>query len=599
MSNFRSFLYDTRSRMVTTTRVVNVVASVSAFILIIYEIGFPMNVVRLKGIQFGFDIIFGLFAASYFVRIFYSFERWKLIKATWFEFFLMLLIIVIGIANLIQDGNVFEMLFQSWDVEKYQEIYTGFITLYMSYLIGFQFVKASSYLTFLAIKPATTFIFSFILLIFVGAGFLMLPEMTTVKGGAPFLEAFFTSTSASCVTGLIIVDTATYWSFKGHLVLMFLMQLGGIGIVSFATFFTTFLKSGVGIKQQRIIQDFLLSESLHSARGLLRQVIHITVFIEAIAAVLIFFTWGSGVQFDGIGQKVFYSIFHAVSAFCNAGFSLFSNGLNESALQGSQILHIVIALTIILGGLGFSTIQDVFSPKALRERLDKPWKEWKLSTKIAIHTSGVLTILGMLVYILVERDNPNTVGGMGNFETMVSAFFQSVTTRTAGFNTIDFGDLKQPTLLFFIFLMFIGASSGSTGGGIKTSTFLLISISSFAMIRGKQQVDLGKRTISPELISKAMSILAFAIFYNFFMIFLLTLTDPSIDFVQIAFEEVSAFATVGLSTGITADLSLSGKSLIIFTMFIGRIGTLTLLLALSSRVVTTNYKYPNAHLMVG
>lgn len=259
----------------------------------------------------------------------------------------------------------------------------------------------------------------------------------------------------------------------------------------------------------------------------------------------------------------------------------------------------VIALTIILGGLGFSTIQDVFSPKALRERLDKPWKEWKLSTKIAIHTSVVLTILGMLVYVLVERDNPKTVGGMGNFETMVSAFFQSVTTRTAGFNTIDFGDLKQPTLLFFIFLMFIGASSGSTGGGIKTSTFLLISISSFAMIRGKQQVDLGKRTISPELISKAMSILAFAIFYNFFMIFLLTLTDPDIDFVHIAFEEVSAFATVGLSTGITADLSLSGKSLIILTMFIGRIGTLTLLLALSSRVVTTDYKYPNAHLMVG
>ncbi len=596
-----SFLYDSRSKAIYIVRIINVLCTVVAFSLIIFEVGFPMNEYRLSWVQTAFDVIFLLFSAGYFTKVLYSFERWKFIKGTWFEFLLMLFIIIVAISNLLLDGqgNLFVHLFRQIDLEKSQEFYTIFISLNMAYLVGFQVVKASHYINFLALKPATTFIFSFILLIIVGAGFLMLPEMSVGEQDTGFLTAFFTSTSASCVTGLIVVDTATYWTFKGHVVIMILMQLGGIGIVSFATFFATFLKKGVGIKHQVIIQDFLASESLFTAKGLLRQVVLLTLVIEFLSTVLIFFSWGSEVPFISLGQKVFYSIFHGVSAFCNAGFSLFSQGLYEPAIQGAQVLHVVIACTIIVGGLGFSTIQDLFSIKSLRERLEKPWKDWKLSTKIAVHTSIVLIGVGMAVIWGIESGNEKTLGHMGNFEAMVAAFFQSVTTRTAGFNTIDFSVLKNSTLIFMIILMFIGASSGSTGGGIKTSTFLLITISSIATIRGKERVDLAGRTISSELLGKAFSIFSFAVFYNLVVIFLLTLTDPALDVLRLTFEEVSAFATVGLSTGITADLSVAGKFLIILSMFIGRIGTLTLALALSSRTISNSVKYPNAHLMVG
>jgi potassium uptake TrkH family protein len=426
---------------------------------------------------------------------------------------------------------------------------------------------------------------------------LMLPEMTVNGEGASFSDAFFTSVSASCVTGLIVVDTATYFTHKGHLVIMILMQLGGIGIVSFAMFFTTFTKSSFGIKNQAIIQDFLSTDSLHSAKGLLRQVIIITVLIELMAATLLFFTWGDQIHFVSYQEKVFFSVFHGISAFCNAGFSLFSDGLYQDVVRHSYIMHIIIATTIIVGSLGFSTIQDLFSPKLLRERMDKPWKDWKLGTKISVFTSFGLIVIGMIVFGFTEWNN--SLSGLTNFEKMVTMFFQSVTTRTAGFNTVDFSKLMVPTIIFMLFLMFIGASSGSTGGGIKTSTFLLILKSSIAAISGRKEVELGKRHIPNELLFKAMSIFVFAATYNLLMIFLLSISDGDKPILNLVFEQVSAFGTVGLSTGITASLSVAGKWMIITSMFIGRIGTLTLALALSSKVKSNSYSYPNAHIMIG
>ena len=276
---------------------------------------------------------------------------------------------------------------------------------------------------------------------------------------------------------------------------------------------------------------------------------------------------------------------------------MFSNGLYQDVVQSSHVLHVIIGLTIIVGGLGFSTVQDLFSPKNLQERLRFPWKDWKLSTKVAVHTSTVLIIIGMVLFYITERNG--VMKGMGSFETMICSFFQSVTTRTAGFNTIDFSELAVPTIIFMVFLMFIGASSGSTGGGIKTSTFLLITTSAIATIRGKKNVDLAKLSISQELLGKAYSIFVFACTFNLVMIFVLSITESHLPILDIVFEQVSAFATVGLSTGITAKLSVAGKSLIIVSMFIGRIGTLTLALALSRTVSSNNYKYPKAHLMIG
>ncbi len=597
IDKINAFIYDSKELVLKVSKSLSGVFSLLAVGLVIYEVGFPLTVKQESYVVNGFAVIFGFYAFYYFLKLFYNFDRFEFLKTTWFEGGVMLCIVFSGIFEFYTGHHLFEVLFSTLGFKHSEQAYRVFITIAMLYFVGFNFVKASTYLNTLAIKPATTFILSFVLLIAVGTGLLMLPQMTTESGGADFMSAFFTSVSASCVTGLVIQNTVTYFSLKGLIVILFLMQLGGIGMVSFATFFATFLKKGVGLKQQLIIQDYLATDSLFSAKGLLRQVIGITLTFEAIAAVLIFFSWGAEIEFDSFGQRVFYSIFHGVSAFCNAGFSLFSEGLYESPIRHSYILHVVIGCTIIVGGLGFSAVQDLFTPKNLQERLHKPWKEWKLSTKVAVHTSLILIIVGMILFYVTEHNG--VMREMDGVGIVVSSFFQSVTTRTAGFNTINFGELAVPTLIFMVFLMFIGASSGSTGGGIKTSTFLLITTAALATIRGKKNVDIAKRSISTELLGKAYSIFVFASTYNLIMIFVLSITDPDLPIISVVFEQVSAFATVGLSTGITADFSIYGKIIIIMSMFVGRIGTLTLALALSSRVASNNFKYPSAHFLIG
>ncbi len=597
IDTLNAFIYDSKNKVLTVSKALSGFFSLCAVALVIYELGFPLSVAEEHLVLQGFNLLFGYFAFHYFLNLFYTFERIDFIKNSWFEGSIMVLIIVSAIYSAVTGQQLFEVLFRNLSASQSEQIYRIFTTVAMLYFVGFNFVKASTYLNSLTVKPAITFIFSFVLLIAIGTGLLMLPQMTTIDGGADFMSAFFTSVSASCVTGLIVQDTATYFTLKGLLVILFLMQLGGIGMVSFATFFATFMKKGVGLKQQLIIQDYLASESLSSAKGLLRQVIGITLLIEAFASLFIYFSWSNQIHFESVGQRAFYSVFHGVSAFCNAGFSLFSNGLYDEGIRNSYLLHIIIGITIVLGGLGFSTVQDLFSPKSLQERLVRPWKDWKIGTKISVHTSLLLIGIGMALFFLTEHNG--VMKGMGGVETLVASFFQSVTTRTAGFNTVDFSQLATPTVIFMVFLMFIGASSGSTGGGIKTSTFLLIATSAIATIRGKKNVDLGKRSISTELLGKAYSIFVFACTFNLTMIFVLAITEPDLQIIDLVFEQVSAFATVGLSTGITASLSLTGKLLIVSSMFIGRIGTLTLALALSSRVTSNSFKYPNAHIMIG
>lgn len=609
-------LYSSKSKALIIVKIISIFNAIAAVCLIIYDIGFAHTPNKMTLIHEGMDGIFAIYAITYLTKVLYSFQRFSYLKATKFEAFVSLIIISMGISRYFFDFHLFEYIFKTSavGVEGYLEFYDTFITLCMLYFVGYEFIKASSILNSLALQPSTTFIFSFIILIGLGTFLFMLPEMhvSDSPAGGPdslFMTSFFTSVSASCVTGLSIVnDIGAYFTFKGQIVLLVLMQLGGIGIVSFATFFATFMKGGVGIKHQVIIQDFLNSESLFSAKGLLRQVIFITLSIEAIIAVFIFFTWGSTADqeiFHGsLLMKIFYSVFHAVSAFCNAGFCLVEGGLYNSSLQNSFLLHIVIGITIIIGSLGFSTIQDIFSFSKLRERLEKPWKNWKLSSKIAVWSAIVLIIVGMVLFYILEKDR-STLQGMNTFERIIASFFQSVTTRTAGFNTVDLGNLAQPTIIIMIVLMFIGASSGSTGGGIKTSTFVVIIKSAVSTIKGKKSVELGGRTINQDLIHKAFSIFSFAVAYNILMIIILSISEEPLlssgkcSILDIAFEQVSAFSTVGLSTGITMKISIFGKSLLILTMFIGRVGTLTLALALSSRAISNKYKYPNAHIMIG
>ncbi|HXA00678.1 MAG TPA: potassium transporter TrkG [Cytophagaceae bacterium] len=583
--NLNKLLYTSKSAAYTLLRIFSISFSIASVAVLIYAYGFYHELEELKDLFFILNFLFGTYVINYLVRLLYSFHRIEFLNRNWFEGVLMVIII-------------FNMVFlHFFEIRPVHEAYQMLITNYFFVLIVFEFIKISTKINKIRLEPATTFIASFVILIGMGTLLLMLPASTVGTGSMPFIDALFTSTSASCVTGLIVVDTGTYFTFKGHFILLCLIQMGGLGIITFATFFSSFFAKGTGIKHQSMMQNLFSSESLLSAQGLFKQIIVITLLIEGIFAVAIYFTWGNEVYFENLGQKIFYSVFHSVSAFCNAGFSLFTDGLYAPEVRKAYMLHLAVAFTIIFGGLGFPVIEDIFSLKNLRDRLAFPWKDWKLSSKVAIYTSAALIVFGMVAFFLLEKNN--TLNEMNFMERVITSFFQSVTTRTAGYNTVDFTKLTEPIIIVMIFLMFIGGSSASTAGGIKTSTFYIIVVSAIATIRERLRVEIGHRTIPNDLIFKAYSLFAFAVTFNFIAVFLLTITEQGAGFLNITFEQISAFGTVGLSTGLTPKLSVAGKIIIITSMFVGRVGLLTLALTLSRRVVTTSYRYPNAHIMIG
>ncbi|GGG21603.1 TrkH family potassium uptake protein [Pontibacter amylolyticus] len=565
--------------------------------LLIYAHGIAQKPATIQLLFNAIDIILSIFVVIYLLRILYAFERKKFLQRTWFEGILMAVILVHEVSTYGLQESLIYTVFDRLGISLSVELYRVAVSLFMLFLLVVELLETRVHLKTLQFKPTITFLLSFLFLILVGAGLLMMPNMITTPGSMRFIDALFMAASASCVTGLAVVDPGTYFTFSGQVVLLMLVQLGGLGILTFATFFATLMRQGVGIKQHVAMYEIMESESLFSTKNLLRKLVVMTFSIEAIGAVIIFMSWGQEVQFESLGSKIFFSVFHAVSAFCNAGLSLFPEGLYTEPVRFSYVIHLTLAGLIIFGGIGFPTILDVLSPQSMRARLERPWRNWRLLTRITIFASAALIAMGTIGFFLLEYYN--TLAQLSFVEAVIASFFQAVTTRTAGFNTVDISALNVPTLLMFIFLMFIGASPGSTGGGIKTTTFTIILLSVWATIRGKRNVEIGKRTIPHSVSYKAFSVFTFAAMINIFFLFILTITDSQFDIFRLAFEQVSAFATVGLSTGITAGLSDAGKGIIILSMFMGRVGTLTLALALSTRASTTAYKYPETHVPVG
>ncbi|MBB6612141.1 ATPase [Pontibacter sp. Tf4] len=590
-------LYDTKRGAYTLMRRTTYLLSILSVGLLIYAHGIAEKPETIKFLFIAIDAILAVFVFIYLLRILYTFERKKFLKRTWFEGLLMLIILVNQVGTYIFNTPVVYNFFESIDIPLSVELYRVVVSLYMLVLLTVELLETRIHIRAMQIKPSVAFILSFVVLIFVGAGLFMMPKMINVPGNMPFLDALFMATSAACVTGLAVVDPGTYFTFSGQVVLLLLVQMGGLGILTFATFFASMMRRGIGIRQHVAIHELLDGESLFSSKGLLRKLVYLTFLIEGIGAVIVFMTWGTDVKFTSLGSKIFYSIFHSVSAFCNAGFSLYPASLYTEPVRFSYILHLVIAFLIIFGGIGFPTILDVLSPKAMRTRMATPWRNWKLLSRITIYTSAALILLGMVGFFFLEYNG--TLAGLSFAEALITSFFQSVTTRTAGYNSVDISQLATPTLFMFIFLMFIGASPGSTGGGIKTTTFVVILLAMSATIRNKKDIEIGRRTVPYSVAYKAFTVFAFAALLNMAFLFILTISDPQYDIIRLAIEQVSAFATVGLSTGITAGLSDVGKIVLILSMYIGRVGTLTLALALSTRATTTAYKYPATQLPIG
>ncbi|TPE42594.1 TrkH family potassium uptake protein [Pontibacter mangrovi] len=591
------FLYDSKLRAYSIMRRTTYVLTLTAIALLVLGHGVVKDPVMLRMLFRAIDGIFSIFVLIYLLRILYTFERRKFLRRTWFEGVLMLIVFINQVFTYGLDIPIIYDLFDRIGIPLSVEWYRVLVSMFMLVFLVVELLETRVHLLTLQLKPALTFLLSFVLLVLLGSGLLMLPKMTNSPDGMRFIDALFMATSASCVTGLAVVDPGSYFTLAGQVVLLLLIQMGGLGILTFASFFASLMRQGVGVKQHVALHELLESESLFTAKSLLRNLILLTLTIEAIGAVMVFLTWGPDVRFTDLGSKIFYSLFHAVSAFCNAGFSLYPQGLYTEPVRFSYLLHLTLSLLIIFGGLGFPAIIDLFSPQAMRSRMRAPWRNWKMLTRVTVYTTATLLAVGTIGFFLLEYFN--TLSQMNFAEALVTSFFQSVTTRTAGFNTVDISALTVPTLMMFIFLMFIGGSPGSTAGGIKTTTFAVILIAVSATVRNKRNMEIGRRTIPHSVAYKAFSVFTFAAVLNIIFIFILSISDSQFDIMKLAFEQVSAFATVGLSTGITAGLSDVGKSVIILSMYLGRVGTLTLALALSTRASSVAYKYPATHLVVG
>jgi trk system potassium uptake protein TrkH len=422
----------------------------------------------------------------------------------------------------------------------------------------------------------------------------MMPFSTSSGTWNDPIVAFFTSTSAVCVTGLSVVDPGTYFSFWGQLFILLLVQVGGLGYMTTTTFLIMLIGRKFDLRQKVAIQQALDRPGIHGSAQIIRSIIATTLIFE-ITGIFLFLP--AFVPKFGWDQGLWLAIFHSVNSWNNAGFSLFKDNL--IGYQSSVLIVFSMTLLIILGGIGYQVIFETYV--WLRDRLlKKPTNLlFSLDFKVAASTTVVLLLIGTVAFFLVEFKNVETFGNLSFLEKLLGAWFQSATTRTAGFNTIDIGKMTTAGLFITIAFMFIGASPGGTGGGLKTTTLRVLTSCTKAILQGKEEVLLYERSIAISVILKAVGALIGSVATVIASTILIALTDPEISFIQLLFEVVSAFATVGLSTGITGSVSAAAKLILIVTMYIGRVGILLLMSAILGDPRPSSVRYPEENLLVG
>ncbi|MEW4285539.1 TrkH family potassium uptake protein [Priestia koreensis] len=432
------------------------------------------------------------------------------------------------------------------------------------------------------ISPPQFLILTFVVFIILGTMLLKMP----ISSNQPisWLDSLFTITSAMTVTGLVVVDTGTAYSYVGQVIIMIWIQIGGLGIMSFAILFFMFLGKKIGFRERVLIQQSLNQTTIGGVIRLVRSLFAFSLIIEGIAVIFLSIRW---VPELGWGKGLYYSLFHAVSAFNNAGFGLWPDNLMKYV--GDPIVNLTISGLLILGGLGFTVMADVWRKRT--------FSKLSLHSKLMIVGTIVLNIVAMVIILLLEMNNAKTLGSLPWSDKLWAAYFQGVSPRTAGFNTIDVTQINDSTAFFTIILMFIGAGSASTGGGIKLTTFLIIVLAVFTYLKGKEEITTFKRSIDNKLVFKSLAIAMISILFVILAVFILSITEKA-PFVKIVYEVVSAFGTVGLSMGLTFDLTWIGKIVLIFIMFLGKLGPLTLAFSLARRD-SSKIRYPKEDILAG
>jgi len=437
-----------------------------------------------------------------------------------------------------------------------------------------------------SLSPARYLAGGFAAMILAGTLLLSLP-FATVGGKIGIIDALFTATSAVCVTGLVVVDTGTYFTTAGQLIIMFLILGGALGFMTTATLLFVLMGRRITLKDRLIIKEALNTDSIQGVVSLIISIIKISLVLILAGTVLL------GLRFIpqfGWDEGLFFALFHAVSAFGNAGFDLTGGFRSLTPFVGDYLVSGTIIFLFIAGGLGYPVILELLQHK-------RPAR-FSLHSKLVLLFSATLLLLGTAIIFTLEYANPQTLGGLGFGNKLFAAFFTAAAPRTAGFNVVPIDALTTPVLFFMLLLMFIGASPASTGGGVKTTTFALLFFTVRALIKGSDEVVLYKKHIPPPLILKALAVLFVSISLIFMMIFAVSIVEDK-PFLDLTFEVFSAFGTVGLTTGITPDLGNTGRILLIITMFAGRIGPLTLLFALTRRFNPGGIKYPEERILIG
>ncbi|PZE21328.1 TrkH family potassium uptake protein [Paenibacillus xerothermodurans] len=442
------------------------------------------------------------------------------------------------------------------------------------------------------LTPPQILVIGFAVMISLGATLLSLPIASASGQPLPFLDALFTATSAACVTGLVVVDTGSTFTVFGHMVIILLIQIGGLGFMTMATLFSFVLKKRISLKERLILQEAMNQSSMEGIVRLIKRVLQYALTIELVAAIIFSIRW----SFDfGLAKGIYLGVFHAVSFFNNAGFDLFGpiTGPFSSltSYASDPIINIVSMALIILGGIGFIVLSDLLDWKVNKRRLS-------LHSKVVLSATGFLIVCGALVIFMFEFTNTKTLGTLDWQGKILAAFFQSVSPRTAGANSLDIAGMRQASQFFIIVLMFIGASPGSTGGGIKTTTFTTLIGAMITMVRGKEDIVLFHYRLGKDRILKATTITLLALGLVIFVSMVLSTTEDY-PLLMILFEVTSAFATVGLSMGLTPNLTDVGQIMIIIMMFIGRLGPLTLAYALGPKVEKELYRHPEGKITIG
>lgn len=632
-------------------------AALTACILFLRDYGFELSPRTQKRVEYGYLILGFLFLTISIIQLFIRRNRWVYLwdnKAKYlFSFLILVEILCVYLLRInIDEAGAFQWV-------KFLTLRNAHIVFFQLYVLSNVIrwiVKVTQFLAQYNASPAWFIILSFGGVILVGAGLLSLPKATSTifrltpqafeklrEEGIPdetlehlspladqkftdehnFLnaavqhigrepaerykkllvkharfalhpvDALFTATSAVCVTGLIVVDTATAFTPLGQLIILGLIQIGGLGIMTVTAFFTLIVGQRMSGREQVLLGDMLDTQRLAQLGVLIRAIFLTTIAIEACGVWLLYVSWKD--YFPSPKQCLYTSLFHSISAFCNAGFSTFSDSLMGFA--SNMQINVIICTLIILGGLGFGTLRNIGSLKFTRRSREK-LDYFSVQSKIVLVMTMALITLGMLLFLVLEHRN--TLGEFSFGDKMLGSFFQSVTFRTAGFNTIDFGSAKESTLMVGLVWMFIGAAPGSTGGGIKVTTLAILLGTVIAAARGRTRLELFRRTIPVEVLYQTLVVITMYLAVMMVISFLLSVTEPAIRAIELLFETVSALGTVGLSTGVTSQFSKIGRILIIITMFLGRIGPFTLALAIGQRQrPSERYRYPSAKVQIG